>query len=51
MMELLFEGWPNGVGPTIVQIFLAMVGAAAGIRLVDDLKRVRASTRARRVSR
>jgi hypothetical protein len=41
MIDFLFESWPGGLGPTIVQGFLAAVGAGLGIRLIDDLKAMR----------
>jgi hypothetical protein len=50
MVDFFFDGWPNGLGPAIVQIGVAVAGAAAGIRLFDDVARVVAVVRRRRTS-
>lgn len=38
MTEFFFGSWPTGAGPLIVQFVLVTAGAAAGIRVVDDVK-------------
>lgn len=43
MTDFLFGSWPGGLGPTLVQGFLAAAGAALGIRAIDDLKAWRAA--------
>jgi hypothetical protein len=48
MVEFLFESWPNGPGPAIVQVLLILLGATAGIRILDDARRVLAALKARR---
>lgn len=38
MREFLFETWPSGAGPMIVQFVLTIAGAYTGVRIIDDLK-------------
>ena len=38
MGEFLFETWPNGAGPAIVQFVLVIAGAYTGVRVIDDVK-------------
>ena len=38
MGEFLFETWPTGTGPAIVQFVLVIAGAYAGVRMIDDVK-------------
>ena len=38
MAEFFFETWPNGAGPTIIQLALVILGASAGVRAIDDVK-------------
>ena len=47
MGDFLFSSWPNGAGPMLVQLVLAIGGSALGVRAVDDVKTWR-EARARR---
>jgi hypothetical protein len=38
MAEFFFESWPNGAGPSIIQLTLVVAGAFAGVRAIDDVK-------------
>ena len=38
MLEFFFADWPNGLGPMTVQVVLFLIGGAAGIRLMDDVR-------------
>lgn len=38
MAEFFFETWPNGAGPTIIQLALVILGASAGVRAIDDVR-------------
>ena len=38
MAEFFFESWPNGTGPSIIQLALVIAGAFAGVRAIDDVK-------------
>jgi len=38
MAEFFFDSWPNGVGPTLIQLALVIAGAFAGIRAIDDVR-------------
>jgi hypothetical protein len=38
MAEFFFGSWPNGTGPSIIQLGLLLGGALAGIRAIDDVK-------------
>lgn len=49
MGEFLFETWPTGTGPAIVQFVLVIAGAYAGVRMIDDVKAWR-TAKARRPS-
>jgi hypothetical protein len=48
MIESLFADWPNGIGPMVVQMFIAVVGASFGIKLFDDATALVARLQARR---
>jgi hypothetical protein len=48
MIESLFADWPNGIGPMVVQVFIAVIGASFGIKLFDDATAVLARVRNRR---
>lgn len=47
MNEFFFGDWPNGAGALMVQFVLTVAGAAAGIRLTDDLRKAAGFVRAR----
>ena len=49
MAEFLFETWPAGAGPMMVQFVLVVAGAYAGVRVIDDVKAWR-TAKARRLS-
>lgn len=38
MAEFFFGSWPNGAGPTMIQLALVVTGAFAGIRAIDDVR-------------
>ena len=49
MAEFLFETWPSGAGPMMVQFVLVIAGAYTGVRVIDDVKAWRIA-KARRLS-
>ena len=49
MGEFLFQTWPAGAGPMIVQFVLVVAGAYTGVRVIDDVKAWR-TAKARRIS-
>lgn len=48
MADFLFGEWPHGLGPALVQVALIVGGSALGIRVIDDVARIRKSIRIRR---
>jgi hypothetical protein len=38
MADFFFGSWPNGAGPSIIQLTLVILGAIAGVRAIDDIK-------------
>lgn len=51
MIESLLQDWPNGLGPMVVQVVIAILGASFGIKLFDDATAVVARVKARRTRR
>ena len=49
MGEFLFQTWPAGAGPMIVQFVLVVAGAYTGVRVIDDVTAWR-TEKARRIS-
>ncbi len=37
-MDFLFESWPHGAGPQLIQLAMLAVGAIAGVKIVDDVR-------------